>query len=130
MAVSRTLLEGALRTNVVEIKWVRRIPKSGHAHTRRALATNSRHILNSEKGYKILRYVPPTQRNPLDTPRLNLVTYWDIFRQDYRNISCESAIMSRVIPVNNQEKIEQWWQIFEIFLRSMTAEQKKQFIDS
>lgn len=130
MAVSRTLLEGALKNNVVEIKWVRRIPKTGHAVTRRALATNARSILNSDRGRKILRYVSPTQPNVLDTARLNLVTYWDLFRQDYRNISCESAAMSRIIPINTQEKIEEWWKVFDIFIRSMTPQQKKQFLDS
>ena len=130
MAIARSTFDSILKNNVVEFKWVRRIPKTGAALTRRALGTNNYNVLNSEFGYKVLNFRPPTQPNPIDQVTHNLVTYWDVFRQEYRNSACESLVMVRVIPVTNDQQINQWWIFFRDTIRDMTPQQKIQFMDT
>lgn len=129
MAIIRSTFESILKNNIVEFKWVRRNHKTGAAITRRALGTNNHQVLNSEFGYKILNFRPPTQPNPIDTSAYNLVTYWDVFRQEYRNSACESLYMVKIIPVTNPTEINKWWIFFRDVIRDMTPQQKIQFMD-
>lgn len=129
MAIFRSTFENIMRNNVVEFKWIRRIPKTGAAITRRALGTNNHTLLNSEFGFKVLNFKPPTQPNPINQTAHNLVTYWDIFRQEYRNSSCESLHMVNIIPVTNPDEINKWWIYFRDTIRDMTPDQKLQFMD-
>lgn len=130
MAVNRAQLENVLKSNIVEIKWVRRIPKDGHSVTRRALATNSYGFLNSEPGRTIYRFSPPTQANILNTSALNLVTYYDLFRMNYRNISCESAQILKIIPISTPDQQKEWWAFFAKYTQSMNTADRFQFINS
>ena len=130
MAINRNFFDNVLKDNIVEVKWVRRLPKSGYALSRRALATNSVNLLNSELGVKILNFRPPTQLNPLNQSALNLVTYWDIFRQDYRNSSCESLQMIKIWPLTTPQEINRFWIYFRDVLRDMTPQQKIEFMNT
>lgn len=129
MAINRSLFHNVLQNNVVEFKWVRRIPKTGAAITRRALGTNSYKILNSEFGFKVLRFKPPTEPNPIDQLTHNLVTYWDVFRQEYRNSACESLYMIKLIPVTNDQEVNRFWMYFRDSIKNMTQQQKIEFMD-
>ena len=130
MAISRTLLESTLKSSVCEIKWVRRIPRTDYALSRRALATNSRLLLNTKRGASVFKYASPTQPNVLDTARLNLVTYYDLMRLEYRNVSCESAVLIKVFPLTDEKTLDKWWATFNRFIKGMSGDQKKQFMDS
>lgn len=129
MAISRSIFDGILKNNIVEFKWVRRNTKTGASITRRALGTNNYQVLNSEFGYKILKFKPPTQPNPINQQAHNLVTYWDMFRQEYRNSACESLVMVKIIPVTNEKQINKWWIYFRDVIRDMSPIQKIQFMD-
>lgn len=129
MAIVRSTFDSILKNNIVEFKWVRRNPKTGAAITRRALGTNNYKVLNSEFGYKVLNFKPPTQPNVINQTAYNLVTYWDIFRQEYRNSACESLYMIKIIPITNDDEINKWWIFFRDTLRDMTPQQKIQFMD-
>lgn len=130
MAVSRTTLEAQLKTNIVEIKWVRRIDVANRPVTRRALATNSRIILNTLPGKTLFRFTPPRQPNDLNTAQLNLVTYFDLFMLDYRNISCESATIKKIVPVATKEQQDEWWKFFDDNLKNMNVAQKLNFMNT
>lgn len=129
MAINRDFFENITKNNVVEMKWVRRLPERGNTLTRRALATNSTAILNSEFGLKILRFKPPTQKNPINQKAHNLVTYWDLFRGAYRNSACESMVMVKIWPVTNEKQINDWWIYFRDYIKDMTPQEKIQFMD-
>jgi len=129
MAINRSLLDTSLKNSVIEMKWVRRVPKSGAMLTRRALATNSPAVLMSEFGVKVLNFRPPSAMNSLNQEAHNLVTYWDLFRQEYRNSACESLHMIRIFPVTNPTEINNFWVFFRDNIRDMTAQQKIEFMD-
>jgi len=130
MAIQRSLLHNILKNNVVEMKWVRRQKKTGYAETRRALATNSRLVLNSEFGYKVLHFRIPTMPNIIDQEAHNLVTYWDIFRQKYRNSACETLHLITIIPVSNAQEVNKFWVYFRDNIKDMTPQQKIEFFNS
>jgi len=126
----RRQLQGLMNLNVVEMVWTRRHLKDGYAPTRRALGTNNRTLLNSPAGRNILRFDRKGGFPPYDPADYNLVTYWDIFRQGYRNASCESLRVVKLIPLTSADEIRQWWGYFDLFIRRMNKAQRKAFMDN
>lgn len=123
--MTRTELENKLLTNVIDLRFVRRRPVAGKAPTRRILCTKSGDLLNSVNGRIALNYRAPSSPPDYDVKGKNLVTVWDIFMQDYRNISVEGVQVLNIIPANDE-----FWKYFNENLRSMTAANKLAFMGS
>jgi hypothetical protein len=122
---------------VGEVVFVRRRkPKdpSVTSKTRRMICTTNQLLLNSPFGKKVLRYKPAYQAPPYNARSKGLITVWDIFMQDWRNIDAKSAILikkttedSLPIFVNSQEGIQEFAKFFNAKLRRMNP---RQFMDS
>jgi len=125
MKLSQAGLMRTLKTNVVEVKFDRRIAKQGWPASRRMLCTNSATILNSAPGLAALRFKPPTNSPAYDWKSRNLVCTWDLFWQDWRMISVETSKVITVIPVNPPEI---FWNYFNIYLQSMSPSEKIDFM--
>lgn len=122
---------------VAEVVFVRRRkPKdpSVTSKTRRMICTTNQLLLNSPFGKKTLRYKPAMQSPPYNARSKGLITVWDIFMQDWRNIDAKTAVVikktsedSLPIFVNNQEGIQNFAKLFNAKLRRMNV---RQFMDS
>lgn len=123
--MNRGELESKLLTNVIDLRFVRRRPVRGKALTRRMLCTKSAELLNSVNGRIALNYRPPANPPDFDPVSKNLIIVWDIFMQDYRNLSPEGVQILNVIPANNE-----FWVYFNKNLRSMSAQQKITFMQT
>lgn len=131
-------LEEFLKKFVAEVVFVRRRkPKdsSVSSKTRRMICTTNQVLLRSPFGTKTLRYKPATQSPPYNARSKGLVTVWDIFMQDWRNIDVKSAVViggngtpdSLPMAIANQEDIERFALFFNSRLRRMNP---RQFMDS
>lgn len=125
MRVSRSALDGILMNNVCEVRFVRRIPKSGANPTRRILCTKSHSLLTSTNGRITLNYRQPTKPPLINEAKENVVTVWDILMQDYRNISMDQCELIQQIPAN-----EEFWEYFNESIYPMSPEQKLNFMNT
>lgn len=123
MRVSQNVLKTILQSNVAEVKFARRDLKPGFPPWRRMLCTNSGELLNSSKGRSVLRYTPPTQRLSYNPDMKNLVITWDIFMQDYRNITVDRCELVSLIPANDA-----FWEYFATAVIQMTPQDKLEFM--
>lgn len=125
--VNRTQLAQLLTTNVCEITFVRRRPEraKGRPLTRKMLCSNSMDLLNSQNGKLSLNFRLPGGPKKIDEMKHNVVVAWDIFIQDYRNISCDSVYLLKEIPANDE-----FWKYYNEVLIKMSPDEKLQFMDS
>lgn len=118
---------GGLKTlclnNIVELKFARRTRVM--PPTRRMLATLDPFILDSELGRKILNFKPPVKAAPYNAASKGLLTVWDLFFQDWRNIPVEACEVVSTVPSKPPEK---FWEYFNNVLGKMTAQQKAAFM--
>jgi hypothetical protein len=119
-------LDALCLTNLVELKFIRRIKKSSSLPTRRMLCTRDMRILNSSQGRMVFNFLPPIKSAPYDAKSKNLLPVFDIIFQDWRNIPVESVMVMMAIPTNPQKP---FWEYFDRVLRKMTKVQKKDFIN-
>jgi hypothetical protein len=122
---------------VAEVVFVRRrTPKDPGvtSKTRRMICTTNQLLLNSAFGKRTLRYKPAFQSPPYNARSKGLITVWDIFKQDWRNIDAKSAVIikqtskdSLPIFVNNEEGVKNFAKFFNAKLRRMNV---RQFMDS
>lgn len=129
MAVNRATFEQIMKHNVVEFKNVRRHPKSGAPITRRYFATNSPAILNTEFGKKVFKFKPPTKPRPYNPRLYNLVFVWDIFKQDYRAVACETVTMIQIFPVTNEKLVNKFWIHVRDKILTMSRSQRMAFFN-
>lgn len=129
MAINRATFEQILKNNVVEFKNVRRHPKTGASISRRWFATNSPNVLNTEFGAQVFRFRPPTKPRPYNPRDYNLIFVWDIFRQDYRAVACESVQMIQVFPVTDEKKVNTFWVYVRDNILTMNKLQRQRFFD-
>ena len=118
-------LNSILQSNVLDLKFVRRRPRSGVPLTRRMLCTLDNTILNSANGRTVLNYLPPTNTTPYNMTGKNLCLAWDILMQDFRMISSESVNIINKYPGNDT-----FWEIFNQTFIPMSTEQKTEFMNS
>ena len=127
MKLSLDGLERVCLSNVVEIKFNRRLRVVGKPATRRMLATKDVELLNSKEGLKILNFKAPMQSPPYNAASKGLLTVWDILFQDWRNIPVNAATVVSMIPT--KPTAEKFWEYFNNVLVKMTAIQKAAFMD-
>lgn len=125
--VSRIDLSRRLDNNVCEIIFVRRRPERapGRPITRKMICCNSMSLLNSRNGKLSLNFRLPSGPKQINESFHNLVVTWDIFMQDYRNVSMEYCYLIREHPAD-----ETFWKYYNNTLYPMSKEQKLQYMDS
>lgn len=128
MKVGVAALAALLAQNVVEIKFRRRRIKPGWPPIRRMLATNDLRFLNSIPAHLALNYARPTHPPPFPVTPKNLVCAFDIFWQEYRNISCDDCNVISVIPLKTPEDVKKFWDYFATYLSDMDPGQKEAFM--
>lgn len=122
MKVSREQLKTILLNNVCEIKFIRRRPLINYPPSRRMMATLSYTLLNSTNGRLTLNFRPTIRPPRFNPAQKNLLTVWDIFMQDYRNVNCDDVEVIATIPAN-----EKFWEYFSNVLQNMTPAEKIAF---
>lgn len=137
--VSRVELTQLLQNNVCEVIFVRRRPERAKEKfkVRRMLCTNSLALLNSYNGKLSLNFRFPKTGRRVDTVKHDLVPAWDIFMQDYRNISISTpespntdkgpsqmtCYLRQIIPADDT-----FWKYYNDVLIKMSQEQKMSFM--
>lgn len=129
MKTSASDLKRILKTNVAEIKFIRRIPKSGASDSRRMLCTNCTTFLNSYAAKSVFNFNPPTSSPRYSDVSKNLVTTFDLFMQQFRNINASTAEIITVIPVASQAQQEAFWNYFNGNVINMNSQQKVSFMN-
>jgi hypothetical protein len=124
--VFRLELDRLLQSNVCEILFLRRRPERapGRPFFRKMLCSNSMEILNSENGIRSLNFHLPGGPKKIDESRHNVVVVWDIFMQDYRNVSMDKCFLIQTLGPDD------FWEYFNKHILSMTAGEKMQFMDT
>jgi hypothetical protein len=125
MRLGRSALELLLATNVVELRFHRRIPKAGFNAYRRMLCTKDMALLKSGPGINILNYRAPSGSLKYDPASKNLIVTWDIFLQNWRMINCDDVDIVAVIKSSPDPT--QFWTYFNDKIRPMAAGQKASF---
>lgn len=125
MAVSLQGLAKICSTNIVELKFTRR-NKMRIPPNRRMLCTLDPLLLNSEAGKKILNFRVPTNPPRYNAASKGLLTVWDIFMQDYRNIPVESIEIISAIPTR---PMASFLKFFNQKLSKMTSMEKLAFME-
>lgn len=124
MKVSFSTLKTMVLSNVVEIKFVRKIPKAGFPPTRRMLCTNSFPLLNSPEGRVALNFKPARSAPKFNMIERNVLIVWDIFMQNFRSINMVACDMVAVIPANKE-----FWKYFNEKLARLSPQQKMAFMN-
>jgi len=141
--ISRVELEQLLTSNVCEIVFVRRRPERApvppRMYVRRMICTNSISLLTSYNAKISLNFRFPKTSRRIDGIKHDIVCVWDIFEQDYRNVSISTpespytnkgessgtCYLRQTIPANDT-----FWKYYNDVLLKMTPEQKRNFEDS
>lgn len=124
--VGRTELDRLVANNVCEIFFMRRRPERAPAHPefRRMMCSNCSEILNSENGIRSLNFRKPESPKQLNERFHNIVVVWDIFMQDYRNVSLEYCyLVQSIVPEN-------FWEYYNKVLFPMSSSEKAMYQDS
>lgn len=124
MLISQPSLAAVLKSNVCEIKFLRRKVKPGRPPFRRMVCTNANSLLLSVDGRLTLNYAPPKTAPRYNVNEKNVIIAWDVLMQDFRTISCESVNLIRSVPAN-----QEFWDFFRKELLPMTSAQKMMYMD-
>jgi hypothetical protein len=119
-------LKKLCRSNIVELKFNRRLRIVGKPSTRRMLATLDAELLNSTLGKEILNFKPPSKSPAYNAESKGLLTVWDILFQDWRNIPVNATTVVSSVPT---KPVEKFWEYFDKVIGKMTATQKAAFMD-
>lgn len=128
MRLGRSALDILLGTNAVELRFRRRIQRSGLGDYRRMLCTKDLRLLLSTPGKTVLNYVPPTSNLRYDPAAKNLVVAWDIFLQNWRMINCNDVDAIAVIKTSPDPS--DFWKYFYERIANMSSQQKQRFINT
>lgn len=83
------------------------------------LCCNSQSLLNSLNGKTSLNYRAPKGPKKIDEVKHNVVVTWDIFMQDYRNVSMDACYLVNQFPANDS-----FWEYFNENIYPMTKNEK------
>jgi hypothetical protein len=125
MAVSLQTLESLLLDNVLDLRFIRRIPIPGKPLSRRMLCTKSYNLLNSTNGRVVLNYKPPRGGKQFNESELNACVVWDILMQNYRIVSADQVTIIRQIPAD-----QEFWTFFNNEIYTLSTKQKIIYMDS
>lgn len=125
--ISYSALAATLSTNVVELKFSRRRPKSNLPSHRRMLCTLDYTLLNSERGISMLNYKPAAQSKQYNPASKGLIVVWDLLKQDWRMVNTESCNIISTIPTSPSEE---FWNYFNTSILPLTSTQKESFINA
>lgn len=125
MIVARQTLESLLLSNVLDLRFKRRIPKAGSSATRRMICTKSANLLQSVNGKIVLNYAAPKTAKQFNEAASNALVVWDVLMQDYRIVSADSVDVIREIPADDT-----FWEIFNNEIYPLSTDQKIQFMNS
>jgi hypothetical protein len=105
---------------------VRRRPERapGRPDIRQMLCTNSMEILRSENGLRTLNYRGSLEPKKVNERLHNLVVTWDIFMQDYRNVSMDMCYLVQQMPADDT-----FWQFFNEKIYPMSPNEKMRYMD-
>lgn len=125
--ISKGELDSLLLRNACEIVFLRRRPERAKERPifRRMLCSKSMELLNSENGIRSLNFRLPAGPPKIDELKHNVCVVWDIFMQDYRNVSMDKCWLVQQIPGN-----EEFWNYYNQVLYPMSQDQKMQFMDT
>jgi hypothetical protein len=126
VSLSSSSLQQILASNVIELVFVRRTPRKNKPPTRRMLATLNFNLLNSARGKNTFKFNPPSFPADFNASSYNLVTAFDLFMLDWRNIPANATEIVRVIPCSPEEE---FWLYFDTVLSKLSAAQKAAFMD-
>jgi hypothetical protein len=125
--IKRTELQRLLKSNICDLLVVRRRPERapGRPELRQMLCTNSMEILRSENGLRVLNYSGSFEPKKVDERKHNLVVTWDIFMQDYRNVSMDMCYLVQKIPADDN-----FWKFFNENIFPMSPNEKMRYMDT
>jgi len=118
-------LNNLLSNNVIDLKFIRRRPRSNVPATRRMLCTLDNTILNSVNGRTVLNYLPGQSTLPYNPNAKSLCLAWDIMMQGFRMIPSESVNI-----LNMYTGDDTFWEYFNNNVLPMGSEEKTQFMYS
>lgn len=125
MIVPQQTLESLLLSNVLDLRFTRRIPVAGKPATRRMICTKSFELLNSTNGKIVLNYTPPRHGKKINEAITNTCIVWDLLMQNYRVVSADQVDVIREIPANDE-----FWKVFNAEILPMSVDQKINFMNS
>ena len=128
--IQRAELKSLLQNNVCEIIFVRRRPERApvppRAEIRRMLCTNSFKLLTSYNAkLSFTNFSLPRTGRRIDEVKHNIVCVWDIFWQDYRNVSMDMCHLRQTIPDDDT-----FWKYYNDKLLTMKPDVKLHWMDS
>lgn len=125
--LSKGELDSLLLHNACEIVFLRRRPEraKGRPIFRRMLCSKSMELLNSENGIRSLNFRLPGGPPKIDELKHNVCVVWDIFMQDYRNVSMDKCWLVQQIPGDDR-----FWKYYNEVLYPMSQDQKMNFMDT
>lgn len=122
-------LQQIIGTHVVELEFTRRHPKLGWSDIRGLFGTTNPELLNSDFGFQVLHFRPPTGKGmSYDYRSKGLCVVWDIFRQDYRVFGAEQIGWHRKWPVTTPEEIEEFQQYFYEYIINLSEDNRLKFM--
>lgn len=125
MLITQPSLNAVLKSNVCELRFLRRVVKPGRPPFRRMIATNANNLLLGIDGRLTLNFAPAKGGPKYNHSQKNVVVAWDVLMQDFRTINCQSCNLIKTVPAN-----EEFWKFFREELLPMTPAQKMMFMDS
>lgn len=125
-----TGLDTLFSQNIVEIVAKRRHRVRFMTASRRFLCTNSPLLLNSIPGKTAFNFRAPSHRPPYNAAAYNLITVFDLLRQEYRNINLDDYSILGTMPIRNEEEIMVFWQYFNDVLSKMSGRGKLKFMNT
>lgn len=123
----RSELQSLLKNNICDLLIIRRRPERapGRPIVRQMLCTNSMEILRSENGLRVLNYRGSFEPKKVNERKHDLVVTWDIFMQDYRNVSMDMCYLVQKIPADDN-----FWQFFNENIYPMSPNEKLRYMDN
>jgi hypothetical protein len=118
------------KTHVVDVVFYRRSSPTGNKVMRRMLCTLNSELLNSYFGKRTLKFRPPSKSAPYNAAAKGLVTVWDIFRQDWRNVPVKAAVVMQAPYTMPATPVKNFMEYFDKTIKPMTLGQRQQYIQA
>tara|TARA_R110000822_G_scaffold285247_2_gene406608 strand:- start:2253 stop:2648 length:396 start_codon:yes stop_codon:yes gene_type:complete len=128
MKLSTEGLMALMQQNVVELAFTRRHAKAGWPMGRRMLCTLDRNLLLSLPGRMTLNFKVPSSPPPYIAAQYGLVTTFDLFWQDWRNIPVAATAVVSAIPSHTKQQQDEFWAYFSSRFQEMNAQDKISFM--